>query len=71
MEFDWHSDLITLHTIAGSGYKSTQNVRRFMVAQCGAGFSFDRDFMGWIRSGAPKAMGEVVVEWRRRNPRRG
>lgn len=71
MDFDWHSDQITLHTIVGSGYKSTQNVRRFMIEQCGAEFSFDRDFMGWIRSGTPKTMGEVVAEWRRRNPPRG
>ncbi len=43
--FDWHADPITRETPVTDSYKSTQNVRRFMVAQCGAAFAFDRPFM--------------------------
>jgi len=63
---DWHSSPITRATVVDSTYKNTQNVRRFMLLQCGAGFRFDRDFMAWISNGADKNMGEVVDEWLRR-----
>jgi hypothetical protein len=43
-----------------------QNVRRFLHAECGAGFKFDRPFMQWIKDGTPKTMGAVGDEWRRR-----
>ena len=64
--FDWHSDPITPATPVDSAYKNTQNVRRFLTAECGAAFKFDRAFMQWIRNGEPKSMGDVALEWRRR-----
>lgn len=66
MAFDWHSDPITRQTPLDAHYRNTQNVRRFMTLHCGDDFHFDRDFMAWIRSGAPADMGAVVDEWRRR-----
>lgn len=66
MVFDWHREPITRETPLDPHYRNTQNVRRFMVEQCGAEFRFDRAFMAWIRSGAPATMGAVVDEWRRR-----
>lgn len=67
MDFDWHSDVITRATRVTPSYKNTQNVRRFMLEQCGPAFKFNRPFMAWIRNGAPKTLGEVVEEWQRRN----
>lgn len=67
MAFDWHSDPISRQTAVCSGYRNTQNVRRFMTEQCGAAFRFDRDFMLWIRSAEAITMGDVVDEWRRRH----
>ena len=61
--FDWHADPITRETPVTDSYKSTQNVRRFMVAHCGAAFAFDRPLMAWIKDGSPKTMGDVVDEW--------
>lgn len=69
MKTDWHSALLTRATVIDENYKSTQNVRRFMIEQCGEAFRFDREFMVWIRSDAPKTLGDVVDEWRRRHPR--
>lgn len=66
MQFDWHSGSITRDTPVTSSYKNTQNVRRFMVEQCGAAFRFDREFMAWIIDGTPKTMGNVADEWVRR-----
>ena len=68
MTFDWHSNPITAATPVDPHYKNTQNVRRFMLEQCGVTFRFDREFMAWIKDGSPKVMGDVVNEWKRRNP---
>ncbi|WP_437880259.1 DUF6434 domain-containing protein [Pseudomonas sp. LRF_L74] len=64
--FDWHGGAIDRDTPVCSGYRNTQNVRRFMCEQCGADFRFDRPLMAWIRSGAPRTLGDVVDEWKRR-----
>ena len=66
--FDWHSDSISRDTPVTSQYKNTQNVRRFLTAQCGPAFKFDRPFMAWIKDGQPKTMGDVATEWILRNP---
>ena len=65
-KFDWHSDPITPETPVTKSYKNTQNVRRFLTAECGPAFRFDRDFMAWIKDGSDKTMGDVAREWRRR-----
>jgi hypothetical protein len=64
--FDWHSGRITRASPVTADYRNTQNVRRFLEAQCGTPFKFDRPFMAWIRNGKPKTMGDVADEWRRR-----
>ncbi|MEM7210902.1 MAG: DUF6434 domain-containing protein [Pseudomonadota bacterium] len=66
MTFDWHSDDITRETPLGPDYRTTQNVRRFLTRETGLKASLNRDFMAWIRSGAPKTMGDVVDEFRKR-----
>jgi len=65
--FDWHSDQITAKTPVTKTYRNTQNVRRFLTEACGSGFTFDREFMAWIKDGKPKTMGDVASEWLRRN----
>lgn len=65
--FDWHGANIDRHTVIDADYRSTQNVRRFLQAQCGPGFKFDRDLMAWIRSGIPQTVGDVADEWLRRH----
>ena len=67
MKIDWHSSSLTRSSIVNKGYKNTQNVRRFMVDECGPDFRFDREFMAWIRNDEPKNLGDVVDEWRRRH----
>ena len=67
MHFDWHGGQIGRDTMLDAGYRNTQNVRRFLLAQCGPAFKFDRDFMAWIRSGVPRTMGDVADEWLRQH----
>ena len=64
--FDWHGDPITRETPVTESYRNTQNVRRFLEAQCGADFRFDRAFMAWIKDGTAKTMGDVADVWKRR-----
>lgn len=66
MNIDWHRSLLTRTTVVDKNYKNTQNVRRFMIEECGPNFRFDREFMAWIRNDAAKNLGDVVDEWKRR-----
>jgi len=67
LKIDWHSSLLTSNTSIDKNYKNTQNVRRFMIKECGEDFRFDREFMMWIRNDDPKTLGDVVNEWKRRH----
>ena len=66
MRFDWHSDPITRETPITTSYRNTQNVRRFLKAECGSAFKFDRPFMAWLKDGTAKTMGDAADEWLRR-----
>lgn len=65
MKTDWHSLDISRTTVVDKDYKNTQNVRRFLNAECGADCKLDRNFMAWIINGEPKTMGDVADEWQR------
>ena len=67
MAFDWHSEPLDRHTQVTPDYRSTQNVRRFLTAQCGPTFTFNREFMAWIRNDTLKTLGDVADEWQRRH----
>lgn len=67
MKFDWHGGDISRTTNIDSAYRNTQNVRRFLRAECGPEFKFSREFMAWVCSGVPMNMGQVVDEWTRRH----
>ena len=66
MAFDWHGGTIARTSMIDQSYKNTQNVRRFLLLECGPAFKFDRALMAWIRDGAPKTIGDVADEWKRR-----
>lgn len=44
LKIDWHSSLLTRATNVDKNYKNTQNVRRFMIKECGDDFRFNREF---------------------------
>ena len=65
MSFDWHAGPITRSTPLDKHYRNTQEVRRFLIGQCGASFKFDRAFMAWVKTAEPLTMGDVADEWTR------
>ena len=65
--FNRHTDVIDRTKLVTDSYKNTQGVRRFLTAQCGPKFKFDRAFMAWIKDGNLKTMGDVADEWTRRH----
>lgn len=67
MKIDWHSSLLTSNNSMDKNYKNTQNVRLFMIKECGEDFRFDREFMMWISNDDPKTLGDVINEWKRRH----
>ena len=67
MTMDWHSAALTRNTPLDKNYRSTQNVRRFLISQCGEAFKFDRAFMAWIKGSEKLTLGDVADEWLRRN----
>jgi hypothetical protein len=66
-DFDWHGGAITRATPVTQA-TAARNVRRFLHAECGAGFKFDRPFMQWIEDGTLKAMGAAPLPDLSRNP---
>jgi len=66
--FDWHTDHSSRDTPVDATYRNTQNVRRFLKAQCGQAVKFDREFIAWIKDGKLKTMGDVADEWLKRHP---
>lgn len=68
-KFDWHADEITRKTPVTPEFRFSQNVRRFLIAECGEGFKSTRPFMAWIRDRQKKTMGDVADEWNRQQGR--
>ena len=62
-QFNYHTHTMDRATRVTESYKSSQRVLRFLIAQCGADFKFDRGFMAWIKDGNPKVMGDVADVW--------
>jgi uncharacterized protein DUF6434 len=60
-DFDWHSGAITRATPVTPSYRSTQNVRRFLHAECGV--KFDRPFMHSSCSGSERHAKTMGAEW--------
>lgn len=68
MKIDWHSHVLTRDTPLDDDYRNTQNVRRFLRAECGERFVFDRAFMAWVKHTRPLTLGAIADEWLRRQP---
>ncbi|MBZ9770967.1 DUF6434 domain-containing protein [Mesorhizobium sp. CO1-1-8] len=64
--FDWHADPISRTIAITKSYRNTQNVRRFLIGECGNAFRFNRPFMAWLKDGVENTMGDAADEWLRR-----
>jgi hypothetical protein len=63
--FDWHGGKLARETVITPNYRSTQNVRRFFIAEIGRHFSFNIAFMAWMKANSGKTLGDAAEEWKR------
>lgn len=63
--FDWKTEILTLDTVITDSYKSTQNVRRFMTEHVGKHFSFNIEFMRWMKTNIGRTLGDAIDYWQR------
>lgn len=61
----WHKMALSRETVIDAGYRNNQNVRRFFKAEIGQRFSFNIEFMNWMKANAGKTLGDAVDEWLR------
>ncbi|MEM1378711.1 MAG: DUF6434 domain-containing protein [Pseudomonadota bacterium] len=59
----WHKMPLSRETVIDAGYRNNQNVRRFFKAEIGKRFSFNIEFMNWMKANAGKTLGDAVDEW--------
>lgn len=59
--FDWHAGQLSLSCKIDENFRVTQNVRRFLCAQCDANLVLGRDFHAWLKDAEPETVSDVVV----------
>jgi hypothetical protein len=64
-KMEWHKAQLTLETVITDSYKNGPNVRRFFVEYCGTHFSFNIEFMAWMKANVGKTLKDAVDEWLR------
>ncbi|MEO1745113.1 MAG: DUF6434 domain-containing protein [Pseudomonadota bacterium] len=62
-ETEWHKMPLTRETVIDAGYRNNQNVRRFFKAEIDKRFSFNIEFMNWMKANTGKTLGDAVDEW--------
>jgi hypothetical protein len=62
-KMEWHKADLTLETIITDSYKNGQNARRFFTKYCGKSFSFNIEFMAWMKTNVGKTLKDAVEEW--------
>lgn len=68
--FDWaHADL-TVDTVITDSYRNGPNVRRFFEAHLGTRFSFNIEFMAWMKANVGRTLGDAIREWEAIDARR-
>ncbi|MEM0899184.1 MAG: DUF6434 domain-containing protein [Pseudomonadota bacterium] len=60
---EWHKMPLSRETVIDAGYRNNQNVRRFFKAEIGERFSFNIEFMNWMKASAGKTLSDAVEEW--------
>lgn len=61
--FDWATESLTLDTVITDSYKNNQNVRAFMTEHIGSQFSFNIDFMAWMKGNIGKTLADAIEQW--------
>jgi hypothetical protein len=62
-KMEWNKADLTLETVITDSYKNGPNVRRFFMEYCGQNFSFNIEFMAWMKANVGKTLKDAVEEW--------
>lgn len=62
-KFDWHKEPLSEATVITDSYKNSQNVRRYFKANVDQKFSFNVEFMAWMKANVGKTLGDAGVEY--------
>ena len=63
--FDWNTEYLSLSTIITDNYRNTQNVRQFFTEQIGKRFSFNVQFMDWMKKNQGKTLQDAIIVWKK------
>jgi hypothetical protein len=64
-KMDWHRADLSLETMITDSYTNGPNTRRFFKEYCGEKFSFNIEFMAWMKANVGKTLKDGVEEWLR------
>lgn len=67
---DWSSAELTVDTVITDSYRNGPNARRFFESEIGSHFSFNIEFMAWMKANVGRTLGDAVAEWRAIDARR-
>jgi hypothetical protein len=60
---EWKTANLTLETLITDSYTNGPNTRRFFKEYCGAKFSFNIEFMAWMKANVGKTLKDAVEQW--------
>lgn len=63
--FNWGNEQLNLTTIITDNYKNSENVRSFLIENIGLHFSFNTQFMRWMKENEGKTLSDAIEEWKR------
>lgn len=63
-KFNWAKEDLNLSTIITDSVSFGQNFRRFMQKHIGGAFSFNTDFMAWVKNNTGKTLEDAILQWR-------
>lgn len=61
--FDWARADLDRSTVITDSYRNGPNVRRFFIGEIGGRFSFNIEFMAWMKANVGRTLGDAVDEW--------
>lgn len=62
--FDWNKAPLHPETQITDNYRNTRNVRNFFIGQLGPGFSFNVEFLAWMKHHIGHTLGDAVLQWK-------
>lgn len=62
-KFNWAKEALHCDTLITDNLSFGQNFRKFMTNEIGTSFSFNTDFMAWVKANTGKTLADAVAQW--------